>query len=866
MAVYYSQEVRQYGLVTLLGALSTLFFVRALQGEKRALWGYVIFTTLALYTMYYAVFLVICQLSAFSFQLSAVGGQRSAVRNLLLKAFPAMALLYLPWVIYAGDKLLHYVQNKTDVEGYISLGPLKFMGSYLLAFSVGHPSERLQGYALAGGAFFALIALFGAWYLWRQETRRQGNKGTRRQGDREIKGQEKTHPHTRTPAHPHTGSPAHPLTRSPAHPPTRPPAHPLTRSPAHPPTRPPAHPLLITLYLFIPLTLGWLVNLKTPFTPPYFQRTLLIAAPAWWLLVGAGLAGLWQKKRALALGGGGALLAISLIFLADFYTFPRYQDVDYRPLLREVTARATPDDALLASYQWQLGYYHAYLPAPHPQFYPVPAWGKTWGKDSTAMTRDLQDLLATRKVWFPAHQASGHIWEDNAERLMAQLGFPALLKWYNAATKLSLVAPNAPLESGPTVNFEGVLQAQVRLPAVKNFESGRGVIPLEIIWTALQDLPEDYLITLKLVDNQGEIWAKRDTRPRAGQFHFNEMRAGETLSDRHGLLIDAGTPPGEYSLRLTLSSPTSARPLNTLNAAGQAQGAEAALTTVTVTPPALPVGVDALARQVATNVPFGEYLNLVGYSIGTNTIKTGEILPVNLFWQGLEDNLPELIMFVQLQDAQGNALALTERPPIYPTANWQSETLLRDLHRLKIPAALPGGTYKLAAGVLRADKTRLQTSTSDQVVLGKITVQERPHTYEPPQPMYPADADFGGAALIGYDVTPQTLEAGEALTLTLYWRGQAGFDESWTVFAHLIDQNKHILAQQDQLPGKGKFPTGSWTPGEYIRDTRQILIPADAPSGNYRLKVGLYNPVTFRRVPLAGGGDSATLETGVAVE
>jgi len=214
MAIYYSQEVRIYGLVTLLGVLSTLYFVRALQGaaygaggvgsvpplssprhthqmkpegftgEKSAIWGYVIFTTLALYTMYYAAFivafqvayLVICHasrsfvtlrghLSFVGNRRSAVSGQQSAIKTLLFKALPAIALLYLPWILYAGGKLLNYVQNKTDVEGYVSLGPLKFIVSYLLAFSLGHPSGNLQAYNVVAGLVFALIALFGAWHL-----------------------------------------------------------------------------------------------------------------------------------------------------------------------------------------------------------------------------------------------------------------------------------------------------------------------------------------------------------------------------------------------------------------------------------------------------------------------------------------------------------------------------------------------------------------------------------------------------------------------------------------------------------------------------------------------------------------------------
>ncbi|OQY43345.1 MAG: hypothetical protein B6242_14825, partial [Anaerolineaceae bacterium 4572_78] len=61
MAIYYSQEVRMYGLVTLLGTMSMLAFVHFLRGNQKAKWAYIIVTTLSLYTMYYAIFIVIAQ-------------------------------------------------------------------------------------------------------------------------------------------------------------------------------------------------------------------------------------------------------------------------------------------------------------------------------------------------------------------------------------------------------------------------------------------------------------------------------------------------------------------------------------------------------------------------------------------------------------------------------------------------------------------------------------------------------------------------------------------------------------------------------------------------------------------------------------
>ena len=792
LAVYYSQEVRMYGLVTLLGLSSTLFFVQLLRGRRSAFGLYVITTTLALYTMYYAAFIPITHGCYWLVRYRTLKPERRAS---IFKALVVVSWLYLPWVIYAGEKLLIYVQGKTVVEADTPLNLLEFLRHYLTAFSLGHLSAGLQPYAwLAWGG--AAIAGLGWWFL-----------------------------------------------------------------------RSAGQSLLVILYLFVPLLSGWLINLANPFTPRFFERTLLIAAPAWWVLMGAGLLWAWRRQKFLASVVAGLWLLGCWVSLFDFYRLPRYPADDYRPLLAKIAALADTEDVLLASYEWQLGYYEAYLPQPRPRLYAAPEWGQLWGRDAERMRADLAELLE-HNIWFPAHQTLGRDWETRAETIMAEIGYPALIEWYGESTKLSLVGRKMPTQPGPSLNFQNKLLAEVRLPGVTEFEAGRGIVPLEVSWRKLAELEGEYFVALKLVDAGGDIWASHDSFPTAATVSFNDLAVGEWLTDRRGLLIPAGTPPGLYDLRLSVTNRVNERPLDILDQAGQPQGAEATLARVNVILPKSPVSPQGLAVQRWTDWTFNDQLKLVGYSVGQWTAKTGEVLPVNLFWQSLSSDLPELTMFVQLQDGAGQALALTERPPVYATTAWPAEMLLRDLHKLRLPATMPPGSYKLAVGVLRPDKTRLQTSAGDQVVLGEVKVEARPHNFEPPQPQFSLNEDFSGSAsLIGYDLDrSEDLKPGNPLTLTLYWQGQAGFERSWTVFAHVVDAEGRIWGQRDQLPGEGAFPTTGWTPGEYIADTRQIFLNAATPPGLYFIKVGLYDAQTanFARLPV-GEGDAIMLETPIRV-
>lgn len=810
MAVYYSQEVRMYGLVTLFGALSTVFLLDWLADNRRAGWGYAITAALGLYTMYYAALVIMAQgvfvvariVTPF-LSLPLKEGRRAKFifhsrergRWQPFLPFLGAGILYLPWVIFAGRALTQYVAQKVVVESYTPLNLGQFLLAYLSAFSVGHPALALLK---PFSGVLVLLALAGAWFL----------------------------------------------------------AHRRTRT----------HALLLTfLYLLIPLLLGWLVNLVNPFTPRFFERTLLVAAPAWWLLVAAGFVFLWRWRSAV---GVASVALITIIFgasLGDFYSTPRYPADDYRPLMAEIAARAAPDDVLLASYQWQLGFYEAYLPADlRPQIFPVPQWGKVWGTDEITMRRDLSVLLAEHTLWFPAHQSLGHLWEDRAETVMADIGFPAELRWVNPNTKLSVVGKTVPVSPVLTINFKNQLQADIALPATLSAESGRGIFPVQIEWTALVDNLPDYFITLKLVDEAGEIWAQRDSTPRARQISFADMASGEKLTDRHGVWVSVGTPPGEYRLTLRLTDPQSGQPVDIFGAQGQPKGVDAPLATVSIIPPNRPLAPAALPRQKVFAAAFDNRLKLVGTTVPTRTLKTGELLPVSLFWQGLADDLPPLVTWVQLQDESG-AVVVSERPPAYPTDRWWRGTLLRDVHRLRLPAELPPGEYRLAAGVLTADKIRLKTGKADQVDLGMVQVSARTHDFSPPEMANPMQVDFGGAALVGFNLTPTELRAGDALALSLFWRGENGFAREWAIFAHLIDADGNIRAQTDGFPVDGTFPTTAWVNGEFITDRRAIVLPADVPPGTYRLEVGLYDPRTFERVPV-GEGDAVILPVAVRVD
>jgi hypothetical protein len=803
LAIYYSQEVRMYGWVTLLGAMSVYFCLKneALEQARAPLaarrpvqLAYILSTTAALYTHYYAIFILLFQ------GLYLLLVHRRAFFRPYFSLFLVIGLLYLSWVIYTGTRLINYVENKRNVEGYLSLNPVRFVGDHLVTFSLGHLPADLQPYVGWGALPFVLIASLGLMdtLLWRSSGSQTG-----------VRGLEETPEEKRKSF------------------------------------------FLLYLYLAIPLFLGYLINQIYPFTPRFYERTLLLAAPAYWLLLGAGLA--WLAKRQQLLAGALASLILVLlgVSLFSFYGTNRYPHEDYRPLLRDIAARATPEDTLLASYQWQMGFYQAYLPVPRPNLFMAPGWGKDWSADAGGHPRLIEDLetifARSPRLWFPAYQASGHIWEDEAEAAMAELGYPALLQWYSPQTKLLVAgAAQSPLRQGETANFDQHLSLLEATVGGESYQAGRDIIPVRLVWRKEASLGSEHWVSLRLVDEKGYTWTSRDSHPQAGQRFFTDLEVGETIEDRHGLLTPAGAPPGHYRLLLSVRRVEDAHPLDLRNEAGQPLGAEL--------PPEPPIGIAALPVQRETKAIFNRQVHLVGYSLAEAPFKAGEALPLTLFWESLIDHPGVFTTWLALKDGAGETVVTHQQAPIWPASEWQKGTLLRDPYALPLPPTLPPGRYQLVVALLEEDGQRLALGNTDQVGLAEITTIDRPRVFEAPSPQFPFEAVFGEQArLVGLDLPQTVVKAGETLPLTLYWQALAPFDRSWKVFVHLTDE-AGIKGQQDQVPGGGEFPTSGWVPNEYLVDRYDLPVPAETQPGRYQLEIGLYDPNDFSRLPVSQAG------------
>lgn len=791
--IYYSQEIRMYGMVTCLASLGVWLTLEALE-RRRAVWwvGAGLALLAALYTQYYAVFILLALVVFLALDRER---RRESGRSWCVM-LAGIALAYLPWIWYTAPRLVTYVQYKVGMDKDLPLAPLEFLRRILTAYGVGHLEGLWQVWRLLGLAPALLVLAGAAWFL--------AGRRLRLLEERDL--------------------------------------------------------LLSFCWLFIPWLGAYLINLIAPFNPPRSERLLLLALPAFLLLAGRviemGLGHARGAARRLSLAALALVTVIIGVSLAGFYMVPRYSEEDYRGIAKFIAARGLPDDAVICVFPWQVGYFQAYLASPPAlvetpsQIYPEAR--QFWADDPVRMARELDALLKEHsRLWVPAYLTTGSRLEGAVLEYLDQHAVRVYSHWHGT-TLLTLYTAAPPLSpAAGEVDFAGVIRANDIRQGMKPIPSAYGSVVVQVTWHKAAAVDEDLHIVFRLADDQDRTWAQWDREPLWGQRPFTAWDPGERLTERYGLLLDAGLPPGTYQLWLSLRR-KDGTPAPIVSPSSAEIPVEAALGLVQVTRPAYPVSPAALEARHHADVELGEMVRLAAYDLPPTPWKPGDTVEITLFWECRRAPGEELVTFVQLLDKDGRLMAAAEMPPtagFFPTTRWQSGDIVLDRQALILPAALPDGAYQLIAGLFRAsDKARLSIARGpgrgrDYIPLARVAVRGRPHSFVPPQPAHTAGVRFGDVAeLVGYDWRVEQRAGQTYLVVTLYWKSLRDGDRPYKVFVHAFDDQGALAGQHDSAPGAGQFPTSGWVTGEYIADMHPVLLPTGVSVDRlHKLWVGMYD-------------------------
>lgn len=795
--LYYSQEVRMYGLALTLSMASTLccwqWGVRSKPDKMAQGWlvAYVVTATLALYTLYYLAFLLLAHALWVTWTLRKQG--QGLLRFWL--AAGVIALLYLPWLLYTARVLVNYVNDKVRSDQDVALAPWAYLARHLLAFTSGHLPLPT---ALAFLPWTALAVSLGLllWALWRWL---------------------------------HTVN--------------------LT---GKPPTQ-----TMLWLCFAVPVVAAFLVNRVYPFFPVGGERLLLFVLPYFLLLLAGALADLWQQKSGVwrMVGGVGFLLLLAAAVggVWVFYTFARYQEDDYRPLIRQIVQQGNDTDTVVATFPWQVGFWRAYAPqtgltttaGPHVQLLSDRA--VIWGPDVVAQ---LDEALARGMVWMPSLRSIGSTLPIEIDQYLAERAVNFARRWSSATTQLDAWQRSATFTTTPVAMDWGDVKLVSAGVSTTTLPAANAPLQIALQWQTQAALPP-YGVTLRL-QKDGQSWAYRDYDQIGA---FATKAAGDPRVEQVGLIVPPGLPPGDYQLVIGLvgANQVLRQPIKPADPTS----ALTALATLTITMPTALVPAFRLPIQFPLPQPVpSQGVALLGYSGGDTVLLAGTFLDLTLFWQkqaALAAGDHHLYLSLLAADGSGVAGWAGWPLPDYPLAQWPTGALVQTPTTFLIPAMVTTGTYRLVAGLLDPATGAKQPP----IGLGNVAVHRRTANFTPVQPSFPLPepAQFGThVQLLGYDLQEQS----EQMTLNLYWHVLQSLVPPHQLFVHLDSPDGVTLAQTDDAPqdANGPAPTGSWQPGEYLV-TQHTLSSTALSDPTTVLRIGLYIPATGARLPLTIAGAPA---------
>jgi 4-amino-4-deoxy-L-arabinose transferase-like glycosyltransferase len=604
--------------------------------------------------------------------------------------------------------------------------------------------------------------------------------------------------------------------------------------------RPQPDPDRDALFLF----LAWAVTMLAPSVlseaAPNYSRTLAAVPP---VLLGAGLGLTWIAIRlSWRAAWRGALVAALIVasgavtFYDYFVRFPAFPEVYYVYDADKVDAvdwmKASADEGF-AVYLSPLWSSHATvtflrdyrirsLDATQALVLPEPGKGVIYAFPSEQ--RDFADDLAA-------------IWQEPVQTLNDRLGRPLLFYVQVEADK----AATWPAGFAPDQTTMARFDDAPSLIGMRASDGGS----LLLHWQAEAGTRRYLTSFVHLLDARGQRVGQADVVPGNGAFPTTIWRAGERVAQRYTPALTEACSGGEPLRVLAgwyeLDADGARRPR--IDAPGDTAFAG------TWTPPITSQPAAQIQPAFVSSAPLAlSGLTLVGHTLATTTTEPGAPLTLDLFVQG--DERHRSIPLTLTLESDPAAVLYTGA--VASDGDWRAgEVICRRLH-VRVPATTAPGDYLL------------HLTTPDYIQpFARVTVQPSTRSFNTPAVSQPVTATLGSAIrLHGADVAGT--EGGE-LAVRIVWQSLAPLAMSEKVFVHLVGPDGNLIAQSDALPAGG-YGTEQWVEGEVVIDEHRLMLPPDLPPGDYRLRVGMYDPATGARLSAVGSGGERLADDAVELE
>jgi mannosyltransferase len=473
--------------------------------------------------------------------------------------------------------------------------------------------------------------------------------------------------------------------------------------------------LVVALALWVPLVM-WLMSLVRP---AYRAKFMLLGLAPFHVLTG--VAAVWlasllfrllrgQKGHPFSAAVPAALLGAALLVpvalasaggVSAVYYDGRYARDDYRAISGYLDAAAGVGDAIILNAPGQVEVFSYYYHGP-AQVYPLPLQRPA---DRESVVATLEQIAADNRRAFVVLWATGESDpQSHVETWLNANSYKSMDSWYGNVRLAAYELPAAPLRHESLGLLFGETAALDDAALGTEAVAPGCAWPVALRWRLQQPATANYKVFLQALDGSNNIVGQRDAELLADGRPTTQWAIGEALTDRQGVPIDVGTPPGRYRVVAGLYDPGTGARLKLDDGSDYVE-----LGQVEVTAAPRPVPIEAIRPLVRAHINLGP-VRLQGWDCGalgstparTITATAGQPLSIVLYWTVLQPGAVGLEFALQ-EGSTAQALGAQSLLQGYGGVDALVGSLARDPHTVFLPPDLAPGRYRLSMTVKTAD-------------------------------------------------------------------------------------------------------------------------------------------------------------------
>jgi len=486
-------------------------------------------------------------------------------------------------------------------------------------------------------------------------------------------------------------------------------------------------PILLLGTILAPILAMWAYSI---FVGPLYlgSRYIIMSSPAFYLGMAIGLDLVADRTRWLSVLSLAVVLAGMGMANRQYFSSPEFATKeDHRSSARIVAANERAGDIVLVTAPENIPAFRHYYDGEMPVI-GVPSVAMSGASDPEMIDSDLTKILdgPYDRVWlvhcrtmFSDPEDLVTAWLDEHAMLLERTYFPSSgstatvsvyltdspivqstggqkpVGVFGAALALESVTLRYRSADGTIVNRSPGDDGQSRATDQASAVAGRSVSAI-LTWCPERILGS-YKTSLRIIDDNGVIWAQRDQEPYT-YWPTDEWPVDATIRQEQDVRIPYGIPPSTYRLQLVVYESESGQALAYQDLRTRQESAFLDLGPLDVVPgtredrrgDVLP---DQVRRPLFDAV-YGGDVALWAWDMAPASVAPGQFLYLSLYWKALRVPRSDYDLIVNWCDEEGAIWHTTRVSPTgvaYPTTRWREGQLLQGALRLSVPSDAPPG-------------------------------------------------------------------------------------------------------------------------------------------------------------------------------